>query len=184
MTEERAVLAGGCLWGVQDLIRRFDGVLFTRVGYTGGSVPHATFAIMAPMPNPSRSSLILPASAIGRSSSSSSRFMIPAPAIAKATTSEPAINRRSSTPATSRGGSPKIRSRTSMLQACGLVRSLLKSFPPATSGRPNPNIRITSSDFPVATPVISSGPTGGFRLAPISLPTRSDSRSHSDEWPL
>jgi peptide-methionine (S)-S-oxide reductase len=37
MSEERAVLAGGCFWGVQDLIRHKDGVLSTRVGYTGGS---------------------------------------------------------------------------------------------------------------------------------------------------
>src|SRR5688500_11776255 len=43
MTEERAILDGGCFWGVQDLIRRYDGVLSTRVGYTGGSVPHATY---------------------------------------------------------------------------------------------------------------------------------------------
>jgi peptide-methionine (S)-S-oxide reductase len=43
MTEERAVLAGGCFWGVQDLIRSYDGVLSTRVGYTGGSVSHATY---------------------------------------------------------------------------------------------------------------------------------------------
>ena len=43
MTEERAVLAGGCFWGVQDLIRRQDGVLSTRVGYTGGSNSYATY---------------------------------------------------------------------------------------------------------------------------------------------
>ena len=43
MTEERAVLAGGCFWGVQDLFRRYDGVLSTRVGYTGGSTPNATY---------------------------------------------------------------------------------------------------------------------------------------------
>jgi peptide-methionine (S)-S-oxide reductase len=39
MTQERAVLAGGCFWGMQDLIRRHDGVISTRVSYTGGDVP-------------------------------------------------------------------------------------------------------------------------------------------------
>jgi peptide-methionine (S)-S-oxide reductase len=43
MKEERAVLAGGCFWGMQDLIRRYDGVVSTRVGYTGGDVPNATY---------------------------------------------------------------------------------------------------------------------------------------------
>jgi peptide-methionine (S)-S-oxide reductase len=43
MAEERAVLAGGCFWGMQDLIRRYEGVLSTRVGYTGGSVRNATY---------------------------------------------------------------------------------------------------------------------------------------------
>ena len=43
MNEERAVLAGGCFWGMQDLIRHQKGVLRTRVGYTGGDVPNATY---------------------------------------------------------------------------------------------------------------------------------------------
>ena len=43
MTSERAVLAGGCFWGMQDLIRRLPGVISTRVGYTGGDVPNATY---------------------------------------------------------------------------------------------------------------------------------------------
>ena len=43
MTEERAVLAGGCFWGMQQLIRRLPGVRATRVGYTGGEVPNATY---------------------------------------------------------------------------------------------------------------------------------------------
>jgi peptide-methionine (S)-S-oxide reductase len=43
MSEERAVLAGGCFWGVQDLLRRRDGILSSRVGYTGGNVPNATY---------------------------------------------------------------------------------------------------------------------------------------------
>lgn len=43
MSEDRAVLAGGCFWGMQDLIRKLPGVLRTRVGYTGGDVPNATY---------------------------------------------------------------------------------------------------------------------------------------------
>ena len=40
---ERAVLAGGCFWGAQDLIRRQPGVISSRVGYSGGDVPNATY---------------------------------------------------------------------------------------------------------------------------------------------
>jgi peptide-methionine (S)-S-oxide reductase len=43
MSKERAVLAGGCFWGMQDLIRRYDGVISTRVGYSGGDVANATY---------------------------------------------------------------------------------------------------------------------------------------------
>jgi peptide-methionine (S)-S-oxide reductase len=43
MSTERVVLAGGCFWGMQDLIRKMKGVVSTRVGYTGGDVPNATY---------------------------------------------------------------------------------------------------------------------------------------------
>jgi hypothetical protein len=123
MTEERAVLAGGCFWGVQDLIRRYDGVLSTRVGYTGGSVSHATYRnhgshaeAVEVIFDPTRVSYrqIL---------EFFSRFTTQARAIARATTSGPATDLRSSTPVTSRSGLPKTPSPTSMLQACGRARS-------------------------------------------------------------
>ncbi|MEO8747440.1 MAG: peptide-methionine (S)-S-oxide reductase MsrA [Rhodanobacter sp.] len=43
MNSERAVLAGGCFWGMQGLIRRLEGVISTRVGYSGGDTPNATY---------------------------------------------------------------------------------------------------------------------------------------------
>src|SRR5271167_2657125 len=42
-SNERAILAGGCFWGMQDLLRSFPGVITTRVGYSGGDVPNATY---------------------------------------------------------------------------------------------------------------------------------------------
>ena len=42
-SQETAILAGGCFWGMQDLLRCYPGVISTRVGYTGGDVPNATY---------------------------------------------------------------------------------------------------------------------------------------------
>ena len=43
MSTEKAILAGGCFWGMQDLVRKLPGVISTRVGYSGGDVPNATY---------------------------------------------------------------------------------------------------------------------------------------------
>src|SRR6202167_5550944 len=42
-SQETAILAGGCFWGMQDLLRRYPGVISTRVRYSGGDVPNATY---------------------------------------------------------------------------------------------------------------------------------------------
>ena len=43
MSTQKAILAGGCFWGMQDLIRKMPGIISTRVGYTGGDVKNATY---------------------------------------------------------------------------------------------------------------------------------------------
>src|ERR1700726_687350 len=43
MTTETAILAGGCFWGAQELLRKRAGVISTRVGYSGGDTPNATY---------------------------------------------------------------------------------------------------------------------------------------------
>jgi peptide-methionine (S)-S-oxide reductase len=43
MNTEKAILAGGCFWGVEELIRHYPGVISTKVGYTGGDIPNATY---------------------------------------------------------------------------------------------------------------------------------------------
>ena len=52
---EKAILAGGCFWGMQDLIRKRPGVISTRVGYTGGDVITPPIATTGAMPKRSRS---------------------------------------------------------------------------------------------------------------------------------
>ncbi len=74
---ERAVLAGGCFWGMQDLIRKLPGIETTRVGYTGGDVPNATYRNHGNHAEAIEIISIPNESAIEDSSSSSSRSTIP-----------------------------------------------------------------------------------------------------------
>ena len=73
MTTEKAILAGGCFWGMQDLIRKLPGVLSTRVGYTGGDVPNATYRNHHGTPRQSRSPSTRTRSPTGTCWNSSSR---------------------------------------------------------------------------------------------------------------
>ena len=124
MTEERAVLAGGCFWGMQDLIRRYKGVISTRVGYTGGDVANATYRNHDG--HAEAIEIIFDPSKISYRELLEFFFQIHDPidaATARATIGARATARRSSTPPTSRSGSPWTRSPTSTPPACGPARS-------------------------------------------------------------
>jgi peptide-methionine (S)-S-oxide reductase len=71
------VLAGGCFWGMQDLIRKLPGVVKTRVGYTGGDVPNATYRNHGSHAEAIEIEFDPHVSAIATFWSSSSRFTIP-----------------------------------------------------------------------------------------------------------
>ena len=172
MTEERAILAGGCFWGVQDLIRRYDGVLSTRVGYTGGSVPHATYRNHGS--HAEAVEIIFDPARVSYRQILELFFQIHDPSTRNRQGNDVGSSYRSAIFYTSdeQKGLPKTPSPTSMRQACGRARSLRKSFRHAISGRPNPSIRIISGAIPTATPAISSGPTGDCRFAPTKLQRR------------
>ena len=162
---ETAILAGGCFWGVQELLRHRDGVISTRVGYTGGENDHPTYRnhpghaeAVEIVFDPERSPT-------GTSSSSSSRSTTRRPRTARATTSAPATARRSSTRATSSARSPRTRSPTSTRQASGPARWSPRSARPSPSGRPSPSTRTTSSATRTATRATSRGRAGSCRTA-------------------
>lgn len=131
MIKERAVLAGGCFWGMQDLIRRQPGVISTRVGYTGGKVRNATYRnheghaeAIEIVFDPEKSCW----NSIPNSRPDN-------PQSPGATIEAPATAPLSSARATSKEKSRKTQSPMSKLRICGLARWSQKSRPPATSGK-------------------------------------------------
>lgn len=97
MAQERAVLAGGCFWGMQDLIRKLPGVQKTRVGYTGGDVPNATYRNHGSHAEGIEYSLVRMRLPIAVSWSSFFRYMIQPPPAGRAMTVARLIVRRFTT---------------------------------------------------------------------------------------
>jgi peptide methionine sulfoxide reductase len=162
---ETAVLAGGCFRGMQELLRDRDGVMSTRVGYTGGENENPTDnnhpghaeaveVVFDPGGPPT-----------GTSWSSSSRSTTRRPGTAKARTPARSTGPRSSARTESSARSRRPRSPTSTPPACGLARSSPRSARPTRSGRPRPKARTTSSATPTAPPAISRGRAGSCRAA-------------------
>ena len=165
MTEklEKAILAGGCFWGVQDLIRRQPGVISTRVGYSGGDVPNATYRnhgthaeaveiTFDPTQTTYRDLLEF-------------FFQIHDPTTVNRQGNDAGTSYRSAIFYTSddQKRSRWTPSRTSKPRVCGPARSSRRSRPPDLSGRPSPSTRTICRSIQPATPVISCGRAGSSR---------------------
>jgi hypothetical protein len=122
-TTERAILAGGCFWGAQQLVRRLPGVISTRVGYSGGNVKNATYNNHGTTQKRSRSRSTRVRRASATFWSSSSRSTTRRRPIGRETTEAQAAGRRFSTRARNNAASPRTSSPTSRPQGCGRVRS-------------------------------------------------------------
>ena len=165
MAHERAVLAGGCFWGMQDLIRKHPGVLSTRVGYTGGDVPNATIRNHGTHAE-AIEILFDPEDLV----SPDSRVLLPDP---RPDHAEPAGQRpRAVVPLGdllrrrgAKARSPRTPSPTWTPRACGRARWSPRWSPWARSGRPSRSTRITCSASRTATPAISCVRTGCCRSA-------------------
>ena len=175
-TTEKAILAGGCFWGMQDLIRRRPGVLTTRVGYTGGDVPNATYRnhgthaeAIEIIFDPEQISLPRP-----------SGVLLPGP---RPDDEEPPGQRpRPQLPVghllhqrRAEAGRGRHDRRRRTLLACGRGRLSPRWRRRGRSGRRSRSIRTTSSTIPTATRATSSGPTGSSRTGKRP--------SVTDEWP-
>ncbi len=164
-TTERAVLAGGCFWGVEELVRNLPGVITTRVGYTGGDVPNATYRKHGT--HAEGIEITFDPAVTSYRDLLEFFFQIhdPTTRTVRATTSGRATGRRSTTPPTSSGRSPRRRSPTSRRQACGPARWSPRWSRPGRSGRPSRSTRTTCSATRTATRAISSGRTGSCPAA-------------------
>ena len=163
---EKAILAGGCFWGMQDLIRKRPGVLSTRVGYTGGDVPNATYRNHGDARRGDRDHLRPRADLLSRPA----RVLLPDPRPDDA--QPPGQRRRHELPlgdllrrrraAPCRRGHDRRRRSLRALAGQGRHRGHAR---PGRSGRPNPSTRTISSAIPTATRATSRARVGCCRGA-------------------
>ena len=155
--EEKAILAGGCFWGMQDLIRKRPGVLSTRVGYTGGDVPNATYRNHGRTPRRSRSPSTRP-DLVPRPA----RVLLPDPRPDDAR--PPGQRHRRELPVGDllrrrAGRSPRTPSPTSTRPGSGR-QGRHRGKAGRAFWEAEPSTRTTSSTTPTATRATSRGPTG------------------------
>jgi len=188
---ERAILAGGCFWGMQDLIRRYPGVISTRVGYSGGDVPNATYRNHGT--HAEAIEIVFDPDKTSFRKILEYFFQIHDPTTKNRQGNDMGASYRSAIFYTSeeQKAVALIPSPTSMPRVCGLARRSPSWRRPAHSGRPSRSIRTISSATRTATPAISRVPTGscpsGTPRLPASPPSklRAWCRTHGleREWP-
>ena len=164
VSAERAVLAGGCFWGVQDLLRRYPGVISTRVGYTGGEVPNATYRNHGN--HAEAIEIIFDPQTISYRKLLEFFFQIHDPSTLNRQGNDRGASYRSAIFYTSDAQKRIAEDTIADVDASGLwpPRSSPKWPLPDRSGRPSPSIRIIWKNIQTATPVTSFGRNGRCRI--------------------
>ena len=181
MATEKAILAGGCFWGMQDLIRKLDGVVSTRVGYSGGDVPNATYRNHGT--HAEAIEIVFDPERISYRELLEFFFQVHDPSTTNRQGNDVGMSYRSAifTSTTSSAASLRTRSPTSTPRASGPAKSSPRSSRPVRSGKRSPSTRITSSATPTATRATSSGPGGNRRSGPRLQPARQDGAAVAPE---
>lgn len=163
---ERAVLAGGCFWGVQELLRHQPGVIATRVGYSGGEVRNATYRNHGS--HAEAVEVIFDPAQISYRRLLEFFFQIHDPSTRNRQGNDVGASYRSAiyytTPEQQRTALDTIAD----VDACGLWPGKVVTEVAAAGDfwKPNPSIKITYSAFRTATRVIACAPIGRFRFDP------------------
>ena len=165
MATERAVLAGGCFWGVQDLVRKLPGVISSRVGYSGGDVPNATYRNHGT--HAEAVEIVFDPEKISYRDLLEFFFQIHDPTTLNRQGNDRGLSYRSAIYYTSDEQKRVAEDTIADVDASGLWpgKVVTTSSRSARSGRPSPSTRIIWSAFPTATPAISCGRTGNCRAA-------------------
>ncbi len=169
-TTEKAILAGGCFWGMQDLIRKRPGVMSTRVGYTGGDVPNATYRNHGH--HAEAIEIIFDPSQLSYRDLLEFFFQIHDPTTKDRQGNDMGASYRSAIFYTSEAQKRTAQDTIADVDASGLWpgKVVTEVAPAGPSGRPSPSTRTTSSGTPTATPATSRARAGSSRAGPKVSP--------------
>ncbi len=166
MTTEKAILAGGCFWGMQDLIRKLPGVISTRVGYSGGDVPNATYRNHGS--HAEAIEIIFDPDKLSYRDLLEFFFQVHDPTTRNRQGNDRGTSYRSAIFYLSDAQKQVAEDTIADVDASGLWpgKVVTEVTRPARSGRPSPSTRTISSGIPTATRATSSARAGSCRTAP------------------